>query len=65
MTSASTPIVDLSEDNEVTVVTRWDAELWKKGSYKIAVSILLGRKYGAPSLADMREWLEEIVHQPS
>ncbi len=65
MTSTSIPIVDLSEDNEVTVVTRWDAELRKKGSYKIAVSILSGRKYGPPSLADMREWLEEIVHQPS
>jgi hypothetical protein len=65
MTSASIPIVDLSEDNEVTVVTRWDAELRKKGSYKIAVSILLGRKYRTPSLADMHEWLEEIVHKPS
>ena len=63
MTSASIPLVDLSEDNEVTVVTRWDTELHKKGSYKIAVSILSGRKYGAPSLAVMREWLEEIVHQ--
>jgi hypothetical protein len=65
MTSTSILIVDLSEDNKVTVVTRWDAELQKKGFYKIAVSILLGRKYGTPSLADMLEWLEEIVHQPS
>ena len=47
------------------MVTRWDTKLHKKGSYKIAVSILLGRKYGAPSLADMRELLKEIVHQPS
>ena len=43
MTSASIPLVDLSEDNEVTVVTRWDTKLRKKGSYKIAVSILSGR----------------------
>ena len=64
MMSASIPLVNLSDDNEVTVVTRRDTELRKKGSYKIAVSILSGRKYGAPSLAVMREWLEEIVHQP-
>ena len=64
MTSASIPLVDLSEDNEVSVVTRWDTELRKKGSYKIAVSIFSGRRFGAPSLAVMREWLEEIVHQP-
>ena len=64
MTSASIPLVDLSEDNEVSVVTRWDIELRKKGSYKIAASILSGRKFGAPSLAVMREWLDVIVHQP-
>ena len=64
MTSASIPLVDLSEDNEVTVVTRWDTELRKKGSYKIADSILSGRKFGAPCLAVMREWLDVIVHQP-
>jgi len=46
------------------VVTRWDTELRKKGSYKIAVIIFSGRRFGAPSLAVMREWLEEIVHQP-
>ncbi len=46
------------------MVTRWDTELCKKGSYKIAVSIHSGRKYGAPSLAVMRKWLEEIIHQP-
>ena len=63
MTSASIPLVDLSEDNEVTVVTRWDTELRKKGSYKIAVSILSSRKFGAPSLAVMREMLDVIVHQ--
>ena len=61
MTSASIPLVDLSDDNEVTVVTRWDAELRKKGSYKIAVSILSGRKYGAPSLADMRALKDDIL----
>ena len=66
MTSASIPLVDLlSEDNEVTVVTRWDTELRKKGSYKIAVSIFSGRRFGVPSLAAMREWLDEIVQQPS
>jgi hypothetical protein len=64
MTSASIPLVDLSEDNEVYVVTRWDTELCKKGSYKIAASILSGRKFGAPSLAVMHEWLDVIVHQP-
>ena len=64
MTSASIPLVDLSEDNEVYVVTRWDTELRKKGSYKIAASILSGRKFGAPSLAVMHEWLDVIVHQP-
>jgi len=64
MTSASIPLVDLSEDNEVTVVTRWDTELRKKGSYKIAVSILSGRKFGAPSLAVMHEMLDVIDHQP-
>ena len=64
MLSASIPLVDLSEDNEVSVVTRWDTELRKKGSYKIAASILSGRKFGAPSLAVMREWLDVIVHQP-
>ena len=59
MTSAaSIPLVDLSEDNEVSVVTRWDTELRKKGSYKIAASILSGRKFGAPCLAVMREWLD-------
>ena len=64
MTSASIPLVDLSEDNDVTVVTRWDTELRKRGSYKIAVSILSVRKFGAPSLAVMREMLDVIVHQP-
>ena len=64
MTSTSIPLVNLSEENEVTVVTRWDAKLRKKGSYKLAVNILSSRKYGAPSLAVVREWLEEIVHQP-
>jgi hypothetical protein len=64
MTSASIPLVDLSEDNEVSVVTRWDIELRKKGSYKIAASILSGRKFGAPCLAVMREWLDVILHQP-
>ena len=63
MMSTSIRVVDLSEDNEVTVVTRWDTELRKKGSYKIAVSILSGRKFGAPSLAVMREMLDVIVHQ--
>ena len=57
-------IVNMSEDSEVSVVTRWDTELRKKGSYKIAVIIFSGRRFGAPSLAVMREWLEEIVHQP-
>ncbi len=61
MTSASIPLVDLSGDNEVTVVTRWDAELRKKGSRKIAVSSLSGRKYGAPSLADMRTLKDDIL----
>ncbi len=61
MTSASIPLVDLSDDNKVTVVTRWDAELQKKGSYKIAVSILSGRKYGAPRLADMRALKDDIL----
>ena len=65
MTFASIPLVDLSEDNEVTVVTRWDTELRKKGSYKIAVSIFSGRRFGTPSLAAMREWLDEIVQHPS
>ena len=46
------------------MVTRWDTELHKKGSYKIAANILSGRKFGAPSLAVMREWLDVIVHQP-
>ena len=64
MTSASIPLVDLSEDNEITVVTRWDTELRKKASYKIAVSIFSGRRFGTPSLAAMHEWLDEIVQQP-
>ena len=65
MTSVSIPLVNLSEDNEVTVFTRWDTELHTKGSYKIAVSIFSGRRFGVPSLAAMREWLDEIVQQPS
>ena len=65
MTSASTPLVDLSEDNEVTVVTRWDTELRKKGSYKIAVSIFSGRRFGTPSLATMREWLGRRFPPPA
>jgi hypothetical protein len=52
MTSASIPLVELSEDTE----------LHKKGFYKIAVSILSGRKFGAPRLAVMREMLDVIVH---
>ena len=48
MTSASIPLVDLSEDNEVYVVTRWDTELRKKGSYKIAVSIFFWQEVWGP-----------------
>jgi hypothetical protein len=36
MTSTSSgPTIDLSEDEEVTVVTRWNIELHKKPSYRI------------------------------
>ena len=65
MTSAfSSATINLSEDNDVMEITRWDVEMRKKQSYKIAVSILSNiRKAGTPSLSKMREWLNCIVDQ--
>ncbi len=42
MTSTSSgPTINLSEDDEVTVVTRWDAVLHKKLSYRTAITVYL------------------------
>ncbi len=39
MTSTSSgPIIDLSKDDKVTAVTRWDVKLYKKPLYRIATA---------------------------
>jgi hypothetical protein len=67
MTSApSSTTIDLSKNNEVMEITRWDVKTRKKPSYKTAVVILSNiRKAGSPSLSKMLEWFDSIVNQPS
>jgi hypothetical protein len=56
-------MINLSKDEEVNVVTRWDIELCKKPSCKTAIAILSNsRRQGTPTLAVMHEWLELIVN---
>ena len=58
--------IDLASDSddEIQIVTLWDREARKEDLYKITYSIFLGRKYGSPSLSDMRNWLTVFVTKP-
>jgi hypothetical protein len=48
---ALSPMINLIEDNEVTVMTRWDVKACKKPLYRTAVTVLLNsRRQGTPSL---------------
>jgi len=65
MMSASSSINLASDsDDEIQIVTLWDREARKEDLYKITYSIFLGRKYGSPSLPDMRDWLAVFVAEP-
>jgi hypothetical protein len=64
MTLSASPAIDLTDDNEVTLVTRWDVKARKKPSYRTVVTVLSNsRRQGTPSLATLREWLNIIVDQ--
>jgi hypothetical protein len=58
------PRINLSEDDKVTVVARWDIKLCKKPSYRTTITVLSNsRRQGTPTLAVKGEWLELIVNQ--
>jgi hypothetical protein len=65
MTISVSPAINLTDDNDVTLVMRWDVEACKKPLYQTAVTVLSSRRQGTPSLATLREWLNIIVDQPA
>jgi hypothetical protein len=66
VTSSASPAINLTDNDEVTLVTRWDVKAHKKPSYRTAVTILSNsRRQGTPSLATLRKWLNIIVDQPA
>jgi hypothetical protein len=59
-------MINLTEDNEVTEVMRWDVKACKKPSYRTAITILSSsRRQGTPPLSTIREWLNIIIDQPA